>query len=133
MTAAFDGVAPADEALVMGRILDWLTEPTGATGVTPLPASAPVVLSLSQNAPNPFSGSTSLQFAVPTSGPVKLSVYNVSGRKVVDLVNRPMDAGTYSADWDGRDSRGSRVAGGVYFYRLESSGGSLTKEMVRLR
>ncbi|MBZ0266537.1 T9SS type A sorting domain-containing protein [bacterium] len=133
MSAAFEGVAPADEGLVMGRILDWLTEPTGGNGITPLPAATPLALSLSQNAPNPFSGSTSLRFAVPNAGPVKLSVYNVGGQKVVELVNRRMDAGTYSADWDGRDAHGSRVAGGVYFYRLEAGGQNLTKEMVRLR
>lgn len=133
MSAAFEGVQAADEDLVMGRILAWLTEPTGGTGVTPIPSAAPLALSLSQNAPNPFSGSTSLRFAVPNAGPVKLSVYNVGGRKVVDLVNRAMDAGTYSADWDGRDSHGARVAGGVYFYRLTAGGESLTKEMVRLR
>jgi FlgD Ig-like domain len=133
MSAAFEGVAPADESLVMGRILDWLTQPTGANGVTPIPAAAPLSLSLSQNAPNPFSGSTSLRFAVPSAGRVRLSVYNVGGQKVADLVNRAMDAGTYSADWDGRDAHGARVAGGVYFYRLEAGGASLTKEMVRLR
>jgi len=134
MTAAFEGVAPGDEGLVMGRILDWLTEGLGSpTDVKPLPAAAPLALSLSQNAPNPFTGSTAVRFAVPGSGHVSLSVFNVTGRRVVDLVNRAMDAGTYSVNWDGRDGSGARVADGVYFYRLQSGGKSLTKEMVHLR
>jgi flagellar hook assembly protein FlgD len=51
----------------------------------------------------------------------------------VDLVDRVMETGSYSVDWDGRDGSGARVADGVYFYRLKSGGESLTKEMVHLR
>jgi hypothetical protein len=44
-----------------------------------------------------------------------------------------MDSGTYRADWDGRDSSGLRVAGGVYFYRLQANGETRTREMVLLK
>ena len=101
--------------------------------MTPVPQADATRVSLAQNRPNPFSDATSVKFSVPRSGPVSLSVYNVTGRKVVDLVNRTMDAGTYEANWNGRDASGARVAGGVYFYRLQASGESLTKEMVRLK
>lgn len=133
MSAAFEGVDVANEALLMGRIINWLSPPSGTTDVTPMPAAAATRLSLAQNAPNPFHGATAIQFAVPQSGPVSLSVYDVSGRKVAGLVDAVLESGTYSADWDGRDSSGLRVAGGVYFYRLQASGETLTKEMVRLR
>jgi hypothetical protein len=136
MSAAFDGIStvapdPNNQAIVMQRIIQWLL-PT-ATDVRPTAGPAPVSLALAQNTPNPFRGVTSLRFAVPSEGPVSLAVYNIAGRKVADLVNKPLDAGAYTVSWDGLDRSGSRVASGVYLYRLSASGQSLSKEMVFVR
>ena len=136
MSAAFDGIPtvgadPNNQAVVMQRIIDWLL-PT-PTDVTPTLGQGPAALSLAQNAPNPFRGATSVRFAVPQSGPVSLEVYNVAGRKVADLVTGALDAGAYTVSWDGRDRDGSRVASGVYLYRLNAGGETLSKEMVFLR
>jgi hypothetical protein len=132
LAAPFEGVPSGTDEVIMERVIDWLLAGQ-ATGVTPMPQAPATRVSLAQNAPNPFSDSTTLRFSVPQSGPVKLSVYNVAGQRVVDLVNSTMDAGTYQTSWNGRDGSGVRVAGGVYFYRLQASGESLTKEMVRLK
>jgi len=136
MSAAFEGVSdsagdPNNQAAVMERILDWLI-PSGAVGVETI-AGATTTFDLLPNTPNPFGGETSLKFALPSSGHARLSVYDVAGRRVADLVDRAMDAGVHSVTWDGRDASGSAVASGVYLARLEAGGKTMTREMVRLK
>ncbi len=137
MSAAFEGVSdaaadPNNQETLMGRILDWLL-PSGVVGVEPQGVEASASFALAQNAPNPFGGSTSLRFAIPAAGRARLSVYDVAGRRVVDLVDRTLDAGAHTVTWDGRDASGSVVSSGVYLLRLEANGRSLTREMVRLK
>jgi hypothetical protein len=137
MSAAWDGVPtsgsdPNNKAIVMQRILEWLL-PTGATDVTPTLGQSSAALTLAQNSPNPFRGTTSVRFAVPQEGPVSLAVYNVAGRKVADLVNGNLGAGAHDVSWNGTDRDGSRVASGVYLYRLTAAGESVTKEMTFVR
>ncbi len=91
---------------------------------------------LSQNHPNPFSGSTDIAFSISTEIgvlPVCLAVYDVHGRLVQSLVDDPWPAGTHSVTWDGRDRYGRMVASGVYFCTLSSQGQMQTKQMVITR
>ena len=83
---------------------------------------------LSQNYPNPFNPSTKIRFDVPSSGLVKLSVYNVLGEEVSTLVDTDLSLGSYEVTWDA-----SKVAGGIYFYRLETNGFSQTKKMLLIK
>ncbi len=136
MSAAFEGVSdaaadPNNQATLMGRILDWLV-PSTSVGVEPV-VEAGIALQLGQNAPNPFEKDTALRFAIPTSGPVNLSVFDVAGRRVTTLVDRALEAGSHTITWDGRDADGGAVSSGVYLYRLEAAGQTITKEMVRLK
>lgn len=71
---------------------------------------------ISQNYPNPFNPSTTIKFALPEESNVSLVVYDVLGRKVVDLVNGKHEAGYHSATWDA-----SGVASGVYFARFTAT------------
>jgi hypothetical protein len=138
MSAAFEGIPllataadPNNQKSVMKRILDWFI-PT-STDVNPGTGTATTKISLAQNAPNPFSSTTSLSFALPKAGPVSLAVYDVSGRLVSTLIDRPMDSGTHQVNWDGRDSGGNSVANGVYLLRLQAGGETLTCDMVRMK
>jgi hypothetical protein len=136
MSAAFEGVSdsaadPNNQAALMERILDWLI-PSGAVGVETIAGGA-TTLDLLPNSPNPFGAQTSLKFALPNPGHARLTVYDVAGRRVADLVDRAMDAGVHSITWDGRDASGSPVASGVYLARLEAGGKTMTREMVRLK
>jgi len=70
--------------------------------------------SLSQNYPNPFNPTTNIKFSVPTSGFVKLSVYNAIGQQVQSLVNNELSTGEYSVQLNG-----SNLTSGMYFYKLE--------------
>jgi len=78
-------------------------------------------------------GSAEVRFEVPGPGFVTLSIYDVQGRLVRRLVDEPMEANTYIIDWNGMDDAGARVAGGVYFLRLETGDESVTGKAVIVR
>jgi hypothetical protein len=70
---------------------------------------------LEQNYPNPFNPSTLIQFSLGKASNVKLTVYNILGQRVVTLVDGRMKQGSYSVQFDA-----SRLASGIYFYRMEA-------------
>jgi len=88
----------------------------------------PVKFSLFQNYPNPFDPETLINYTIAKAGIVKLSVYNVLGQKVADLVNEHKTANTYKVTFDASD-----LTSGVYFYRLEVGDYSKTMKMMLLR
>jgi hypothetical protein len=88
----------------------------------------PTQYELSQNYPNPFNPETKIEFALPMSAKVKLSVYNVLGQVVVTLVDGQMEAGFHGVTFDGHD-----LSSGVYFYRLEAGDYSATRQMVFMK
>ncbi|HKW14425.1 MAG TPA: FlgD immunoglobulin-like domain containing protein [Candidatus Krumholzibacteria bacterium] len=88
---------------------------------------------LEQNSPNPFNPQTAIRFTLAARQNVTLSVYDVSGRLVRTLVSGAQEMGTHSVTWDGRDSAGSTVSSGVYFYRLDAGKFSDTRKMVMLK
>ena len=73
---------------------------------------------LLQNLPNPFNISTSIQYNIPQTGEVTLTVYNISGQKSKTLVNETKIPGTYTANWDAMLNNGAKAPDGVYIYRL---------------
>jgi hypothetical protein len=87
---------------------------------------------LSQNFPNPFNPSTSIRFALPKAGHVKIEVFNVLGQRVTTLLDQPMPAGYHTAVWDGTSSR-KQVASGVYFYRLVTEVYQASRKMMLLK
>jgi len=95
----------------------------------------PKAFALAQNYPNPFNPSTSITFAVggEESVSVRLSVYDIRGRLVRTLVEGNKTPGSYSLDWDGRDSQGRSVASGIYFYRIKAGVFKQTRKMVLLK
>ena len=78
----------------------------------------PSTFALTGNYPNPFNPSTTISFTLSSSGTASLSVFNVAGQKVRELVNGPLSAGAHSVAWDGRDMNGKPVSSGVYLSRL---------------
>ncbi len=93
----------------------------------------PEACELEQNYPNPFNPATAIRFSIPEAGVVRLQVYDVAGRVVRTLMDGAMGAGRVLVTWDGTDETGRRVASGVYFYRLEASGATLTRKMMLLK
>ncbi|MCP4547232.1 MAG: T9SS type A sorting domain-containing protein [bacterium] len=91
------------------------------------------VFALSPNWPNPFNPSTNLAFSLTEAGRVTLVVYDITGRRVAQLVNDKLQAGTHEIVWHGRDDRGSNVASGLYFAHLECAEGSQVRKMMLLK
>jgi hypothetical protein len=102
-------------------------------GSIPTIVARPVEFALAQNVPNPFNPQTTIRFSVPEGSPVRLAVFDVTGRLVRTLVDGDMAAGRHSIIWDGRDAVGRDVASGVFVCRLASAQGSLVRRMVLLR
>jgi len=86
-------------------------------------ASAPAV-ELYKAAPNPFQASTSFSYQVknPAGSPVAITIYNVAGRQVRQLVSNFQEAGIHSVTWDGRSDDGARLDRGIYFVRTAIAG-----------
>ncbi len=93
----------------------------------------PEAYALGQNYPNPFNPNTRIDFALPEAGNVTLIVYDLTGREVVRLVDRYVDAGYQTAVWTGVDQHGSLVPTGMYVYRLQSGSFQSTKRMLYLK
>jgi hypothetical protein len=89
----------------------------------------PDAYNLKQNYPNPFNPSTKIEFSISKAGHTNLSVYNERGQKVATILNKNLEAGNYSYDFDA-SSINLQLPSGRYFYRLESAGYSKTKKMV---
>ena len=83
---------------------------------------------LSQNYPNPFNPSTTIAYALPRTSDVTLTLYTITGQKVLVLTDGYQPSGHHTVHFDG-----SRLATGVYLYRLEAEGLGETKRMVLLR
>ena len=107
-------------------LCDQWTTPTGGEDV-------PVAIFLEQNFPNPFNPSTTISFGIDKDGPVLLQVFDIRGALVKTLENRSYPAGSYTSVWQGTNDNGRRVASGIYFYSLSTSGGEITRKMILLR
>ena len=93
----------------------------------------PLAFVLLPNSPNPFNATTEIRYALPIDCEVKLTIYDIAGRRVRELVDNHQNAGYKSAIWDGRDSYGNSVASGVYIYRLDAAGEVFTKRMLMIK
>jgi len=96
-------------------------------------AVGPGDLALHANRPNPFRSETTIRYSLPRTMPVRLVVYDVTGRAVRTLVEGLQDAGERRTSWDGKDDRGLLVGAGMYLYRLEAGGERLTRKMSLLK
>ncbi|MFC1608292.1 LamG-like jellyroll fold domain-containing protein [Candidatus Latescibacterota bacterium] len=90
--------------------------------------TTPVVFSLSQNHPNPFNPTTTIEYNLPSDGHASLTVYNVSGQVVSVLNDEYTQAGSHSVKWDATDK-----PSGLYFCTLKASGLSETRKMLFLK
>ncbi|HRN27713.1 MAG: T9SS type A sorting domain-containing protein, partial [Ignavibacteriaceae bacterium] len=75
-----------------------------------------------QNYPNPFNPSTQIKFSLPTNANVNLTIYNLLGEVVRELVNSEMNSGVHTVQWNSDDVSGSKVSSGIYFYKLTANG-----------
>jgi hypothetical protein len=120
------GGIPQTEGQITTNPVKYLAYPT-ITSVHqngPLPKS----FELSQNYPNPFNAQTNIDIDLDQDSRVELSVYDITGAKVTTLVDRELQAGHHSINWDA-----AQVASGVYYYKMRSNGEELSRKMTLLK
>jgi hypothetical protein len=103
----------------------------GYTAVTSVRRSdnrVPSHFVLGQNYPNPFNPVTTIKYSLPTASPVVLKVYNIVGQEVATVVNAVQSAGNYAVSFDA-----SRLATGVYLYKLQTGSFTAVKKMMLLK
>ena len=110
----------------------WKGSIQTAAGTAP-EAILPKLATLEQNYPNPFNPSTTINYRLSQTSPVKLTVFDVRGQLVATLQDDVRSAGHYAAEWQGMDERGNPVSTGVYFARLEAGNINQTIKMLFLR
>lgn len=108
---------------VTGEYLGSLTETSVETDL-----ELPERLALHQNYPNPFNPETQIRWEMNTEQHVALSVYDLLGRRVLQLANGVYQAGVHSVTFDATD-----LPSGVYIYRLETGGTALNRKMTVLK
>jgi hypothetical protein len=84
----------------------------------------PAEFSLKQNYPNPFNPTTKIGFTLPSESNVKISIYNLIGQKITEIVNSRFNAGNYSVDFNAAD-----LSSGIYLYKIEAGSFTSVKKM----
>ena len=107
--------------------------PTVATAIVERDAATPLRYALSEAFPNPFNPQTVIGFEIPVNSGVEIEVYNVSGQRVRNLIDRQLTPGAYRTAWDGRDNAGQPVASGVYFFRMKAGAFSAVRSVSLLK
>jgi PKD repeat protein len=88
---------------------------------------------LEQNYPNPFNPETRITFQMKAPGLATVSVFNLKGQKVRELINRDLGAGTHMVSWNGKDANGKVLPSGTYLYKLQVNDYEETKKMEFLK
>ncbi len=124
-----------DSITQMNNPADWTFTNPGScirldflTGTEGNSSEIPTVFKLYNNYPNPFNPSTSIKYDVPRNTFVNLSVYDILGKLVTNLVSQDMTAGRYDIVWDAKN-----YASGTYIYRLEAGEFTDVKKMILVK
>lgn len=107
----------------------WIGDTTNVTAVAM--SHPPAVVTnyfLSQNYPNPFNPTTTIVYAVPRAGKVRIELYNTMGQKIRTLLDEPKAAGSYTLN-----VRMDDLPSGIYLYKMESGNFSRTMKMVLMK
>ena len=102
------------------------------TGIRDRDGRQPEGFRLGQNYPNPFNPSTVICYEIPSSGHIRLEVFDILGRKIRTIINGYESEGMGQAVWDGTDDNGNTVPAGVYLYSLAAGNNLQTRKMVLL-
>jgi len=95
--------------------------------------TVPTVFQVDQNFPNPFNPITTIRFALPQAAHTTVTIFDLAGRQVRQLVDEDLDAKIYEVQWNGRNDRSQRVAAGVYFYQVISGEHSFAGRMALVK
>jgi len=91
-------------------------------------SSIPDAYSLKQNYPNPFNPATTISYTIPSVSKVHLTIFDILGREIAELVNEEQEPGEYKVRFDANN-----LASGIYFYRIEAGSFINTQKMMLLK
>jgi hypothetical protein len=129
-TAAEGGFPLGDLNWFPDKLAEWLVTDIEENVTEVIPSG----YSLEQNYPNPFNPTTNIKFSLPEKSELSLTIYNLVGQEVVKLVNNELlNAGSYTAQWDGRNSYGTKVASGIYIYELSAGKVNIANKMILMK
>ena len=97
------------------------------------PDKTPHSFFLEQNFPNPFNPQTRIDYQIPETANVNISVYSVSGQLVTTLVNEVKSPGSYSVIWNARDHSGLQLSSGIYLVRMVSKNYLATGKLILIK
>jgi len=95
--------------------------------------TVPEKFALEQNYPNPFNPSTTIAYQLPSAETVRITIYDLTGRNVLELLNETKEAGSYTAKWDGRNQLGGQVASGLYIYQIQAGQFTQSRKMLFMK
>lgn len=93
----------------------------------------PTTFRLYQNYPNPFNNTTTIKFDIPKQCKIKISIYDIMGKKIKQLVNNSFQSGTYEYLWNGTNQYNIQVSSGIYFYRISGDNWNYSKKLILLK
>ncbi|NQU28409.1 MAG: T9SS type A sorting domain-containing protein, partial [Candidatus Marinimicrobia bacterium] len=96
-------------------------------------APVPTKYALHQNYPNPFNPETTIKYELPLDGSVRLTIHNILGQEVIRLVDGWQSAGYKTVTWNGLNSTGIKVSGGMYFLRMETGSFNAVRKLILLK
>ncbi|MCP4580831.1 MAG: T9SS type A sorting domain-containing protein [candidate division Zixibacteria bacterium] len=91
-------------------------------------AAIPLKFILSQNYPNPFNASTTIEYSLPQPADVQITIYNILGQEIANLVDSRLPAGNHKVNWDAGD-----LPSGMYFYHIQAGDYSQSIKMTFLK
>lgn len=118
----------------VASLSDW-RKPVKAEDETELITSdvLPDAFSLGQNYPNPFNPSTTITYELPTMEEVRIAIYDLNGRLVLELVNEQKASGSHTIAWNGKNQAGRQVASGLYIYQIQANTFTKSRKMLFMK
>jgi len=135
-TLRFHAIAAGNPGISLASVAGRDAENRGVeldAAVAPATEATPAITQLAPAYPNPFQGSTTIDFSLAKAGPVTVSVYAVNGRQLRVLASGARAPGVYRLEWDGRDDLGRIMPAGLYFVQMSANGARFTNKLSRLR
>ena len=129
--SAYDGIYTDNDSADSDKVGWWYVAHDSIKGVITNQVAveeAPAAFSVSQNVPNPFNPTTTINFSIPEAGTITIDVFNIAGQKIDSVAHEFMSAGSHSVAWDA-----SKFSSGSYFYTVTSEKFSKTMKMTLLK
>lgn len=120
-------------AAVQALLAEFGITPPDNDGDSDVPALEKQETISLRNHPNPFNPDTHIYFTLTSPNHVKLSIYNLQGQLVRNLVNEHKEPGNYSVYWDALDQNGRRVVSGIYIYQITAGDKAVSNQMILMK